>query len=116
MCCGRRTVRIVARRVKRPRGPFRGAFDSRTVRAVTNAIDWISTGEAADYLGVQSRTLYRFIDEGRLPAYRFGRVIRLIRADVESFVQACRIEPGTLDAARHTGDVAATSSTVSSAT
>jgi excisionase family DNA binding protein len=59
-------------------------------------IEWMSTAEVAEYLGVQSRTLYRFIDEGRLAAYRFGRVIRLKRLDVDSFVQSCRIEPGTL--------------------
>ena len=59
-------------------------------------IDWMSSADAADYLGVQSRTLYRFIDEGRLAAYRFGRVIRLKRVDVDAFVQSCRIEPGTL--------------------
>jgi excisionase family DNA binding protein len=43
---------------------------------------------------VQPRTLYRFIDEGRMPAYRFGRVIRVKRHDVEVFLQSCRIEPG----------------------
>lgn len=59
-------------------------------------IEWLSTATAAEMLGVQSRTLYRFIDEGRLPAYRFGRVIRVMRADLEQFVVSCRIEPGTL--------------------
>lgn len=62
------------------------------------AIDWMSTADAAEYLGVQSRTLYRFIDEGHLAAYRFGRVIRLQRRDVMAFVQSCRIEPGTMGA------------------
>jgi len=66
------------------------------VNLMNKSIEWMSTGDAADYLGVQSRTLYRFIDEGRLPAYRLGRVIRLKREDVELFVQSCRIEPGTL--------------------
>ena len=51
---------------------------------MNETIDWMSTADAAEYLGVQSRTLYRFIDEGRLPAYRFGRVIRLKREDVGS--------------------------------
>lgn len=59
-------------------------------------IEWLSTAAAAELLGVQSRTLYRFIDEGRLPAYRFGRVIRVMRSDLQAFVQSCRIEPGTL--------------------
>ena len=35
--------------------------------------------------------------QGDLPAYRFGRVIRVKRSDVDAFVEASRIEPGTLD-------------------
>ena len=58
---------------------------------------WMSTAEAAKSLGITPRTLYRFIDEGQLPAYRFGRVIRLKAAEVEAFVDDCRIEPGTLE-------------------
>jgi hypothetical protein len=41
----------------------------------------------------------RFIDDGELPAYRFGRVIRLKANEVDKFIEACRIEPGTLDSA-----------------
>ena len=44
-----------------------------------------------------TRTLYRFIDEGQLPAYRFGRVIRLKENEVDAFIESCRIEPGTLE-------------------
>jgi hypothetical protein len=32
-----------------------------------------------------------------LPAYRFGRVIRLRRQDIDDFVESCRLEPGDLD-------------------
>lgn len=60
-------------------------------------IQWLSTAEAAKRLGITSRTLYRFIDQGELPAYRFGRVIRLKRDEVDSFIESCRIEPGTLE-------------------
>ena len=96
-CDGGGTVRRTRFGGKRPRGPFLQREDSRTLTSLMNeTIDWMSTADAADYLGVQSRTLYRFIDEGRLPAYRFGRVIRLKRNDVDEFVQSCRIEPGTL--------------------
>ena len=63
----------------------------------TSDIAWLSTAEAARRLGVTPRTLYRFIDEGQLPAYRFGRVIRLKEAEVDSFIETCRIEPGTLE-------------------
>ncbi len=59
-------------------------------------IDWLSTRAAAEYLGVTLRTLYRFIDEGQLAAYQFGRVIRLKTSDVETFIDASRISPGSL--------------------
>jgi len=62
-----------------------------------DAIQWLSTAEAASRLGITPRTLYRFIVEGQLPAYRFGRVIRLKTSDVDVFIDACRIEPGTLE-------------------
>ncbi len=64
---------------------------------MANPMEWMSTAEAAKHLGITPRTLYRFIDEGQLPAYRFGRVIRLKRNEVDVFVESCRIEPGTLE-------------------
>lgn len=60
-------------------------------------ISWMSTGEAARRLGVTVRTLYRLIDESELPAYKFGRVIRLQEAEVRSFIDASRITPGDLE-------------------
>ncbi len=66
-------------------------------RRVGDAIRWMSTKSAAEYLGVNLRTLYRFIDEGDLVAYKFGRVIRIKEDDVEAFVEHARIAPGTLE-------------------
>lgn len=60
-------------------------------------IQWLGTAEAARYLGITTRTLYRLIDGGELPAFKFGRVIRLKQSDVEGFVEAARITPGTLE-------------------
>lgn len=60
-------------------------------------ISWLSTQDAARRLGVTPRTLYRFIDQGELPAYRLGRVIRLKADDVDAFIEGSRIEPGTLE-------------------
>ena len=60
------------------------------------AVEWLSTSDAATRLGVTTPTLYRFIDDGRLPAYRMGRVIRLKAADVAAFEATCRIQPGSL--------------------
>ena len=59
-------------------------------------IEWLNTDEAAKRLGITTRTLYRFMDQGRLPSYRFGRVFRLKTTDIELFIEDCRVEPGTL--------------------
>ncbi len=59
--------------------------------------DWLSTKEAAAALGLTPRTLYRLIDEGQLPAYRFGRVIRLKQTEIDDFVGRSKITPGELD-------------------
>ncbi|MDA8360067.1 MAG: helix-turn-helix domain-containing protein [Actinomycetota bacterium] len=64
---------------------------------MTDRVQWLSTKEAAARLGVALRSLYRFIDEGELVAYKFGRVIRLKEEDVEQFIDSCRIAPGQLE-------------------
>jgi excisionase family DNA binding protein len=60
-------------------------------------ITWMSTPEVATYLGVNTRTVYRLIDEGELPAHKIGRVIRLQESDVVAFVERSRIVPGSLE-------------------
>lgn len=67
-----------------------------SVRSVAE-ITWLSTQDAARRLGITPRTLYRFIDLGELPAYRLGRVIRLKADDVDAFIEASRIVPGSLE-------------------
>jgi excisionase family DNA binding protein len=64
---------------------------------MSEPIRWLSTREASDRLGVTLRSLYRFIDEGHLVAYKFGRVIRVQEADVDRFIEASRIVPGSLE-------------------
>jgi excisionase family DNA binding protein len=63
---------------------------------VSDPIRWLGTTEAAERLGVVPRTLYRMIDEGQIPAYKMGRVIRLKESDLDSFLEAHRVEPGSL--------------------
>ncbi|MCU1497496.1 MAG: DNA-binding protein [Acidimicrobiales bacterium] len=64
---------------------------------MSGPIQWLSTADAAKYLGITPRTLYRFIDEGQIAGYRFGRVIRLKQADVDAFIESSRISPGSLE-------------------
>lgn len=51
-----------------------------------NEPDWLSTSEAAQLLDVRVRKLYELIDTGRIPAYKFGRVIRLRRREVLAYL------------------------------
>lgn len=78
----------------------------------TADIEWLNTNESARRLGITPRTLYRFIDDGKIPAYRFGRVIRLKEAEVAEFIESSRIVPGTLDVGDST-DVKGDSATAS---
>lgn len=71
--------------------------DGGATQAAYDEITWLSTLKAADRMGITTRTLYRFIDRGDMPAYRFGRVIRLRLSDVDDFIEQCRVEPGSLE-------------------
>jgi excisionase family DNA binding protein len=58
---------------------------------------WLSTKEASELLGLTAPTLYRMINDGQIPAYRFGRVIRLKASDVEAFVaSSSKIKPRSI--------------------
>ncbi len=48
---------------------------------------WLTAAEACRRLKVSRTTLFRLIDRGELPAYRFGRMIRLQVADIDAFLQ-----------------------------
>lgn len=50
--------------------------------------DWLGSPDAAK--------LYRLIDEGLLPAYKMGRVIRIKVRDLDAFIAGVRIKTGTL--------------------
>lgn len=58
--------------------------------------DWLGTTAAARYLGITPRTLYRLIDQGQVPAYALGRVYRVRQRDLDAYLDAVRVTPGTL--------------------
>jgi excisionase family DNA binding protein len=45
-----------------------------------------TTKELADFLKLSPRTIQRWIDEGQLPAYRFGRKYRVRGEDINEFL------------------------------
>lgn len=55
--------------------------------SVAQERDYLTVAQAAALLQVDSSTIRRWIDQGRLPAYRVGdRHLRLRRADVDRLV------------------------------
>ena len=60
------------------------------------AARWLSVQAAAAELEVTTRTIYRFINDGKLAAYRIGRVYRIMRSDLEAFLRSAALQPGDL--------------------
>ncbi len=58
--------------------------------------DWLGAPGAAEYLGVTLRMVYKLIDQGQVPAYKIGRVLRIRRADLDAFLERSRVKPGDL--------------------
>jgi len=56
----------------------------------------LSTAEAADWLGVPSQTLAQLVDRGELTPIRRGRRPHFTLLELELFVEAHRVRPGTL--------------------
>ena len=53
----------------------------------------VSVREVADQLGVHPETVRRLIHDGRLDAVRVGRVLRVHREAVDSFLTRQRVKP-----------------------
>ena len=53
----------------------------------------VSVREVADQLGVHPETIRRLIHDGRLDAVRVGRVLRVHRAALDSFLAHQRVKP-----------------------
>lgn len=53
----------------------------------------LTVEQAAEYLQMHKGTVYRYIREGLLPAVRLGKVYRLLRRDVDAFLDAMRLDP-----------------------
>jgi excisionase family DNA binding protein len=53
----------------------------------------VSVREVADQLGVHPETIRRLIHDGRLDAVRIGRVLRVHREAVDSFLARQRVKP-----------------------
>jgi excisionase family DNA binding protein len=55
---------------------------------------FLTTEEVLDYLQVNSRTVYRLIKSGRIPAVRVGRQWRFRKREIEAWVETQRTRSG----------------------
>lgn len=68
---------------KKPR-----AFSLRTRKNQNRASEWLTTEDAAAYLRVTPKTIYRWTKAGKLTAYKFDGVpIRIKRSDLEALAK-----------------------------
>lgn len=56
--------------------------------------EWLTIAEAARYLRVSIPGIRKYIKENKLPSYRQGRIVRLKKSDLDSFLQPNSQEPG----------------------
>ncbi len=66
-----------------------------TPAATPLAGDLLTIEQAAAHINMSARYVRRLIGERRITTYRFGRAVRLHRADLDAYVQASRVEPIT---------------------
>ncbi|HET6481232.1 MAG TPA: helix-turn-helix domain-containing protein [Actinoplanes sp.] len=56
--------------------------------------EWLTVDEIAATLRVSNMTVHRLIDAGALPAYQFGRSVRIRSADFAAYQESCRMTGG----------------------
>jgi excisionase family DNA binding protein len=56
------------------------------------AKEFFNVDELSEYLGIKKSTLYRMIENGDLPHYRIGRLIRFRCNEVDSWIEGHRRE------------------------
>jgi len=63
------------------------------VRTDRNEETFLSLSETARLINVSERTIHRWIQDGRLPAYKPGRAYRFRMSDIEAFLEERRGVP-----------------------
>lgn len=56
---------------------------------------WLSVEEIADHLGISKETVYRWLEKGKIPAHRVGKLWKFRPSEVDEWVlkgQAGEIE------------------------
>lgn len=63
----------------------------------------VSIDVAAERLNVNSRSVRRWIADGRIPGYRVGRLLKVDLAEVDAFVRPVPVATAAADSSRQNG-------------
>lgn len=47
---------------------------------------WLSVTEIADHLGVSKETIYRWLEKGKIPAHRVGKLWKFKASEVDEWI------------------------------
>jgi excisionase family DNA binding protein len=84
--------------LKKPSQPTRRSRRPPTPEAKNGA--WVDSEGAGALCGLSHQTIYRLLEDGQLTASRRKGHLRIRRADVETFIDASRVVPGSLSRSR----------------
>ncbi len=62
---------------------------------------WLSLDEVAAYLGITRDTVYKWIAEKQMPAYRMGRLWEFRKKEVDEWVRSGGAADGKDDSKNH---------------
>ena len=54
---------------------------------VTKTEQWLSVDEIAKHLGISKETVYRWLERGKIPAHRVGRLWKFQASEVDEWVR-----------------------------
>jgi excisionase family DNA binding protein len=55
---------------------------------VTVTEKWLSVEEIADHLGISRETVYRWLENGKIPSHRIGKLWRFKTSEVDQWITA----------------------------
>lgn len=48
---------------------------------------WLSVQEIAQYLGISKETVYRWLEKGKIPAHRVGKLWKFKTSEVDQWIK-----------------------------
>jgi len=54
---------------------------------------WLNVEDIAAELGINKMTVYRMLEAGTIPSYRFGRLYRVKPEDLDAYIRDSRVSP-----------------------